>query len=84
MFLAGEDLPAALRSNFDLVSHFHVSEPFLASMDAPLIDHALVAATLRELKYTGWVSLEMREAPEPGPALRQAVAFLARTYGGEF
>jgi sugar phosphate isomerase/epimerase len=53
-------------------------------MDAPLIDHALVAATLRELQYTGWVSLEMREEAEPGPALRQAVAFLARTYGGEF
>ncbi|MGD0776301.1 MAG: sugar phosphate isomerase/epimerase family protein [Candidatus Solibacter sp.] len=84
MYLAGEDLPAAVRSNFDLVSHFHVSEPFLASMEAPLIDHAQVAGTLRELKYTGWVSLEMREAAEPSPALRQAVAFLARTYGGEF
>jgi sugar phosphate isomerase/epimerase len=53
-------------------------------MDAPAIDHALVAGTLRELKYAGWVSLEMREAPEPGPALRRAVDFLARTYGGEF
>jgi D-psicose/D-tagatose/L-ribulose 3-epimerase len=84
MYLAGEDLPAAIRSNLDLVSHFHVSEPFLASMDAPAIDHALVAGTLRELKYAGWVSLEMREAAEPGPALRRAVDFLARTYGGEF
>jgi D-psicose/D-tagatose/L-ribulose 3-epimerase len=84
MYLAGEDLPAAIRSNFDLVSHFHVSEPFLASMDAPVIDHALVAGTLRELKYTGWVSLEMREAAEPGPALARAVDFLAGTYGGEF
>lgn len=84
MHLAGEDLSKAVRANFDIVSHFHVSEPFLASMDAPVIDHALVSATLRELKYDGWVSLEMREAPEPVAALGRAVEFLARTYGGEF
>jgi D-psicose/D-tagatose/L-ribulose 3-epimerase len=85
MFLAGEDLPAAVRSNFDLVSHFHVSEPFLASMDAPVVDHARIAGLLRELKFSGWVSLEMREpAAEPLPTLRRAVEFLARTYGGEF
>jgi D-psicose/D-tagatose/L-ribulose 3-epimerase len=84
MHLAGENLPQAIRANFDLVSHFHVSEPFLASMDTPTIDHALVSATLRELKYDGWVSLEMREAPEPAATLARAVEFLARTYGGEF
>jgi sugar phosphate isomerase/epimerase len=83
MYLAGEDLPSAVRSNFDLVSHFHVSEPFLASMDSPVIDHALVASALRELNYSGWVSLEMREADEPVPALGRAVDFLARTYGGD-
>ena len=84
MYLAGEDLPAAVRSNFDLVSHFHVSEPFLASMDSPMIDHAQVAGTLRELHYSGWVSLEMREGDKPVPALERAVDFLARTYGGDF
>jgi sugar phosphate isomerase/epimerase len=84
MHLAGEDLPAAVRSNFDLVSHFHVSEPFLASMDSPVIDHARVARTLRELNYSGLVSLEMREADAAVPALGRAVEFLARTYGGDF
>ena len=84
MYLAGENLPVALRNNLDVVSHFHVSEPFLGSMDEPVIDHALVARTLRELKYAGWVSLEMRPAPEPVPALGRAVDFLERTYGEEF
>jgi sugar phosphate isomerase/epimerase len=84
MYLAGEDLPAAVRSNFDLVSHFHVSEPFLASMDSPVIDHARVARTLRELNYSGLVSLEMREADAAVPALERAVDFLTRTYGGDF
>lgn len=81
MYLAGEDLPRAIRSNFDLVSHFHVSEPFLGSMDTPVIDHESVAKTLRELKYDGWVSLEMREAPDPIATFGRAVNFLVRIYG---
>ena len=53
-------------------------------MDAPVIDHALVAQTLRELKYDGWVSLETREAASPTLALGRAVDFLVGAYGGGF
>jgi sugar phosphate isomerase/epimerase len=83
MYLAGEDIPTAIRNSFDILSHFHVSEPFLGSMDSPVIDHALAAGTLGELKYSGSVSLEMREAPEPIAALDRAVGFLVNTYGKE-
>ena len=80
MHLAQEDIPSALRSNFDLLAHFHVSEPFLGCLNAPVIDHPRVARTLRDLGYTGWVSLEMRAADEPLAALQPAVEYLARTY----
>ena len=83
MHLAGEDLTEAVLKNFEVLRHFHVSEPFLDAFDHPVINHALVAQTLRGLHYDGWVSLEMREAPDPLQGLRRASEFLVDTYNGE-
>jgi sugar phosphate isomerase/epimerase len=82
MYLAQEDPQEAVRSNFDVLHHFHVSEPFLGSFDRPVVNHRLVAQTLRELGYSRWVSLEMRETDTPIPDLRVAAEFLAQNYGG--
>jgi D-psicose/D-tagatose/L-ribulose 3-epimerase len=81
MLLAGEDIPAAIRANYDLVQHFHISEPDLGSFHAPAVDHAAVAACLHSLGYAHWLSLEMREAAEPMPALAEALRFVTATYG---
>ena len=83
MYLAGEDIPAALRANADILDHFHVSEPFLGSFMSCVIDHRRVSQTLREVAYGGSISLEMRETEEPIADLRTATEFLAKTYGGE-
>lgn len=80
MHLANEDLPASIRTNFDVLRHFHVSEPFLASFKTPVIDHAQVAGTLRSLGYAAWISLEMREPEVPVVDLPEAVEFFAQTY----
>lgn len=48
----------------DWLAHFHVSEPHLGSIRQSSIDHTWFAQRLREVRYAGWVSLEMRE-PEP-------------------
>lgn len=81
MYLAQEDIPAAIRRNFDLLRHFHVSEPFLGTFDAPVIDHAGIAESLRLLGYQGWISLEMREPQHHPGDLTQAIEFLSRNYG---
>jgi D-psicose/D-tagatose/L-ribulose 3-epimerase len=83
MHLAGEDIADALRNNFEVLRHFHVSEPFLGAFDQPVINHASVAKTLRELQYDGWVSLEMREAPDALQGLQRASEFLVQVYNGE-
>ncbi len=83
MFLAGDDVSAAIGNNLDILRHFHVSEPFLDSFAAPKIDHAQVAAILRGAGYGGWISLEMRETDQPVRDVQQAAHFLARTYGKE-
>jgi len=83
MYLAGEDLGDAIQRSADVLRHFHVSEPFLGSFEAPVVDHSRAAACLRAQGYGGWISLEMRQAPEPVPGLLTAVDFLVSTYGGE-
>ena len=83
LFLAGEEINAAISSNLDILRHFHVSEPFLESFAAPKIDHAGVAAMLRGASYGGWISLEMRATDQPVGDVQNAARFLARTYGPE-
>ena len=83
MSLAGEDFSTAIGNNLDILRHFHVSEPFLNPFATPQIDHAQVAAILRGARYSGWVSLEMRETAQPAHDVAQAAGFLAHTYGGE-
>ncbi|HMF78568.1 MAG TPA: sugar phosphate isomerase/epimerase family protein [Bryobacteraceae bacterium] len=81
MFLAGEDIPAAIDSSRDILQHFHASEPNLGDFGAPLVDHASAARALRSINYSNWISLEMREAQQPVAALRDAVRFVTGIYG---
>ena len=83
MHLAQENIPEAIQRNFDILHHFHASEPFLVSFEAPVIDHESAAKVLRNLGYRGWVSLEMRETNPPVGGVTRAVKFLADTYGSE-
>jgi len=83
MHLAGEDIAAAMRANFDLVEHFHVSQPFLGPFQTPALEHLPLAAMLRDLGYKGWVSLEMRETEPALENLTQAVHYLTETYSGD-
>ncbi|MDP8990487.1 MAG: sugar phosphate isomerase/epimerase [Acidobacteriota bacterium] len=82
MYLAGENIVESVRQNFEILRHFHVSEPYLGSFEAPVIDHKSVAKILNELEYTAWISLEMRELPYPIAGLATAIDFLISTYGG--
>lgn len=81
MHLAEENIAEAIQRNFDVLRHFHASEPFLGSFDAPVVDHATASRVLRSLGYSGWVSLEMRETDPPLAGVTRAVDFLAGTYG---
>lgn len=81
LFLAEEEICAAIENNYDILQHFHVSEPNLGDFASPAIDHARVAGCLRSLGYRKSISLEMRETQTPLPALRQAIRYLTATYG---
>jgi len=61
--LAGEDFPASLRKSAHVLRHVHLSEPDLAPVRAGgTLDLPAIAAALRDIGYSGWVSVEMKLA----------------------
>ena len=81
MHLAGDDPRSLIETHADILRHVHVSEPFLGPFDSPVVDHAAIAAALRDIGYSGWVVLEMRATADPLAGLERAARFLAATYG---
>ena len=76
MFLAGEDPVDAIRAHAGILSHFHVSEPFLGSFSGAIEVYQRVFQALDEVGYSNWVTLEMRAPAQPIPALSQAAGLL--------
>lgn len=81
MTLAGDDIGASIRAAGPLLRHFHASAPYLGALETEAVDHAAAAAALRDIDYSGIVSIEMRPG-EPGEGTDRAVAAveLARTF----
>ena len=75
--LAREDFPARLRASAHVLRHVHLSEPDLAPVRAGgTVDLPAIAAALRDIAYTGFVSVEMRAAGLD--AVRDAAKFVAQ------
>jgi sugar phosphate isomerase/epimerase len=80
MLLAGEDPASSIRRHAEILRHFHVSEPFLASFDSPVIAHQPIVEALEEIGYSNWITLEMRATAEPLSALATGVRALTEHY----
>jgi D-psicose/D-tagatose/L-ribulose 3-epimerase len=81
MTLAGENVASAITASASMLRHFHVSAPELGELERDVVDHAAAAAALRDIGYSGTVSIEMRPG-QPGAApeyVRRAVD-LARSF----
>ena len=80
MWLAKEDVQAAITSNSDILSHFHISEPQLGNFESPQPCHATAAAALEGSGYTGWAAVEMRPTPDPIASLTKALRHAREVY----
>lgn len=82
MTINQEDYFEALKASLPYLGHFHISEPQLALVGNGGVEHAQVAAALKELGYNGWVSVEMRDGlKSPNTkAVEKALAFVTKTY----
>lgn len=77
--------PDEIRAAGAAIRHFHASQPELAPL-APggPVPHERYAATLRELAYPRWVSIEMRQVPGATSSLatvETALEYAIATYG---
>lgn len=84
LHLASEG-PDVIRSCGSWIRHFHASMPDLHPVKAGgPTPHETFAATLREMRYPRWVSIEMREvanAPSALPFVEEAVRYTQSVYG---
>ncbi len=80
MTLAGDDIAASIKTNSDILKHFHASEPQLGDFSSPKMNHAAAAAALREIEYRGWVSIEMKQVENQPFGIEQAIGYALENY----
>lgn len=81
VLLGGDDIEDATVSCGHRLAHFQIAEPGLGGFSHPQANHAGAAVALSEIRYDGWMSIEMLEQPEALEASRTAVIFAAARYG---
>lgn len=79
IFLERED-PRILLDAAPLAAHAHVSEPGLQPLGSEGLDHGPLARALRESRYSGYLSIEMRKVPDWENALSAAARLLQEEY----
>lgn len=83
MTLAGDDITASISDAAELLSHFHISSPYLEQVEErDDIKHREAADALRSINYDKFVSIEMRPAVagENVSRVEKAVLFAQQTY----
>ncbi len=80
--LAGEPIADAVQAAGPFLAHVHISEPFLARLDATNSTHGELAEALRVIGYAGYCSVEMRRQDTGSlDAVRDALTLARRLYG---
>jgi len=78
--MAGDDPAEAIAQCADITAHFHISEPMLADLSAPQVDHARAGRALIDSGYQGWLSIEMRRSDAPLKSIAEAVDTVLTCY----
>lgn len=83
MTLAGDDIAKSVKDAKPYLKHFHISAPMLGQVEANTdVHHQEAADALREIGYSGYVSIEMRPAAvgENAARVEKAVRFAQSVY----
>jgi sugar phosphate isomerase/epimerase len=85
MTLSQEKIQPALAKAIEKLSHFHISEPNLNILGEGNINHQIFAATLKNLNYPGWKSVEMiaKHSDNNLADVTKALEIAIRYYGKE-
>ncbi len=84
MIMMNDDIPAVIRKSGALLKHFHVAAPELSQVGLPETTdiHMSAAEALRDINYTGWVTVEMKDGltTRNTIAVTQAAEFVSHIY----
>jgi sugar phosphate isomerase/epimerase len=82
MTLAGDNPHDSIVAAKQWLRHFHISAPYLGAIEEQEVKHQVMADALREIGYTGFVSIEMRPGDEGQNAqrVRSAVGIAQKYY----
>lgn len=77
------DAPADVIRQFkDVVKHIHANDPNLKGPGQGDVDHAPVAAALKDIGYDGYVSVEVFDyTPDAETIAKQSIEYLKKVYG---
>lgn len=64
MTLAGDDPKSSIVEAKNILRHFHISAPYLGSIEEKEVQHQQMANALRSIDYQGFTSIEMRPGDE--------------------
>lgn len=83
MTLQGDPLTESIHNAAARINHFHASAPYLGALEDTQVDHAEAARALRDINYSGYVSIEMRPGEAgTGPAnIASAIKIARARYG---
>lgn len=78
------DEPAdIIRAHARHLTHFHANDTSLAGPGSGAMDYAPIVHALREVEYSGWVSVEVFDMTAGGPTIaRESLAFLRDAFSG--
>ena len=57
-------------------AHYHISEPMLNPIHEQKVEHFKALNALKQMKYTGWVSIEMKQTENEYDDIRKSLKFL--------
>jgi sugar phosphate isomerase/epimerase len=81
MALAEDDATERVLAGADVLAHVHASAPQLGVVRAGgRVDHPGLAAALREIGYSGYVSVEMRATDDAVSAVSSAAHLVRSVY----